>query len=56
MIERQPHLLRRIEEMLVELLGRYMRLPRDEGYVCAPALGKDAGPLGAIALAMDAKP
>ncbi len=55
-IERQPHLLRRIEEMLVESLGRYMRLPRDEGYVCAPALGKDAGPLGAIALAMDAKP
>ena len=52
----QPHLLGRIEAMLVESLGRYMRLPREEGYVCAPALGKDAGPLGAIALAMDARP
>jgi fructokinase len=53
-MERQPHLLGRIERMLTESLGDYMRLPRSEGYVCAPALGKDAGPLGAIALAMDA--
>jgi fructokinase len=55
-MERQPHLLGRIEHMLVESLGGYMRLPRGQGYVCAPALGSDAGPLGAIALAMDARP
>lgn len=52
-MERQPHLLARIEPMLIESLAGYVRLPR-ENYVCAPALGRDAGPLGAIALAMDA--
>lgn len=55
-MDRQPHLLRRIEEMLIQSLGQYMRLPRERGYVCAPALGNDAGPLGAIALAMEARP
>jgi fructokinase len=53
--ERQPHLLARIEQMLVESLTDYMPLPRTDGYVVAPALGGDAGPLGAIALAMDAR-
>ena len=55
-MERQPHLLGRIERMLIESLGGYLRLPREVGYVCAPGLGRDAGPLGAIALAMDARP
>ena len=53
--ERQPHLLRRVEEMLVESLSGYMPLPR-KNYVVPPALGTDAGPLGAIALAMNARP
>jgi len=51
--ERQPHLLRRIQEMLVESLGSYMKLPRAD-YVVVPALGPQAGPMGSIALAMDA--
>lgn len=51
--ERQPHLLPRIQEMLVESLGDYMALPRAD-YVVAPDLGAQAGPLGSIALAMDA--
>jgi fructokinase len=55
-MERQPHLLGRIEGMLVESLGEYMPLPRDTAYVVPPELGQDAGPLGAIALAMTAKP
>jgi fructokinase len=53
--ERQPHLIERINEMLVDSLSNYMPLPRDE-YVVPPALGSDAGPLGAIALAMDSRP
>ena len=51
----QPHLLPRIEAALRESLGGYMPLPDDqEGYVVAPALGNLAGPLGAIALAVEA--
>ena len=53
-MERQPHLLARIEPMLVESLSEYMRLPYD-GYVRPPALGRESGPLGAIALAMTAR-
>lgn len=53
--ERQPHLLRRIEQMLVKSLCGYIPLPR-ENYVVSPALGNDVGPLGAIALAMNARP
>jgi fructokinase len=49
----QAHLLERIEHMLVESLGGYMPLPPGR-YVQAPGLGADAGPLGAIALAMNA--
>jgi fructokinase len=55
-IDRQPHLLGRIEAKLVESLVGYIRLPGEGPYVRAPELGKDAGPLGAIALAMTAKP
>jgi len=50
-MNRQPHLLARIEQMLRESLGGYMPLPQTP-YVRAPELGNDAGPLGAIALAM----
>ena len=51
-VENQPHLLERIERMLVESLNGYIQLPSGGAYVRAPALGADAGPLGTIALAM----
>jgi fructokinase len=54
-VESQPHLLERIERMLVESLNGYIELPRGAPYVRAPALGSNAGPLGAIALAMTAR-
>ena len=50
-----PHLLPRINAMLIESLNAYVPLPGDGNYVRAPELGADAGPLGAIALAMTAK-
>lgn len=53
-IERQPHLIGRIEKMLIESLAGYIHLPIDGTYLVAPALGKQAGPLGSIALAMNA--
>ena len=53
-VENQPHLLDRIERMLIESLNGYMQLPPGGNYVRTPALGTDAGPLGAIALAMTA--
>ena len=52
-ITNQPHLLAMIDRMLTESLAGYVVLPRAP-YVRAPALGSDAGPLGAIALAMTA--
>lgn len=52
-MERQPHLLGRVQDMLVESLGAYMELPSGP-YVVAPELGAQAGPMGSIALAMDA--
>jgi fructokinase len=55
-IDRQPHLLDRIQLKLEESLNGYIRLPADGPYVRAPELGNDAGPLGAIALAMTARP
>jgi fructokinase len=54
-VENQPHLLDMIERMLIESLNGYMRLPAGGNYVCVPALGANAGPLGAIALAMTAE-
>ena len=52
-MERQPHLLPRIQDLVVESLGNYMDLPTGS-YVVAPELGAQAGPMGSIALAMDA--
>lgn len=52
----QPHLRARIEAKLVESLNGFMELPAGRDYICAPELGANAGPLGAIALAMTAKP
>ena len=54
-IAQQPHLLAKVELKLAESLSGYLQLPSDN-YVCAPKLGNDAGPLGAIALAMTARP
>ncbi len=53
-IAAQPHLLGKIQSKLVESLNGYVQLPAGD-YVCAPELGQDAGPLGAIALAMRAR-
>lgn len=53
-IDRQRHLLERVNERLLDSLNGYMRLPGGSPYVRPPELGADAGPLGAIALAMDA--
>ncbi len=54
-IEAQPHLLSRVQSTLVDSLNGYLQLPADGDYVCAPDLGADAGPLGAIALAISAR-
>ncbi len=50
----QPQLLPRINAQLEASLAGYMQIPGDGAYVIAPELGTMAGPLGAIALAMDA--
>lgn len=52
--DKQPHLLARIEPLLVASLAGYISLPGDGPYIVAPGLGVRAGPLGSIALAMDA--
>lgn len=53
-MERQPQLLPLIQAKLVESINGYTRLPAKD-YVVAPELGSNAGPLGAIALAMMAQ-
>lgn len=50
----QPQLLPRINARLEASLAGYMQIPGGGAYVIAPELGTMAGPLGAIALAMDA--
>ncbi|HEU5068396.1 MAG TPA: ROK family protein [Sphingomicrobium sp.] len=50
----QPHLIERTGQLLVESLAGYVSLPPGRPYVKAPGLGSQAGPLGSIALAMDA--
>ncbi|MEO6359339.1 MAG: ROK family protein, partial [Sphingomicrobium sp.] len=51
-MERQPHLLDRIERLLIKSLNGYLVLP--DNYIRRPGLGAMAGPLGSIALAIDA--
>jgi len=51
-VERQPHLLPRIGASLVESIAGYMPIPDPGNYVCAPALGPQAGPLGPVAMAL----
>ncbi len=55
-IERRPHLLANIQSKLIESLHGYVQLPEDGDYVRAPELGAEAGPFGAIALAMSVRP
>lgn len=50
----QPHLIDRTGELLVESLAGYVALPAGRSYVRAPGLGAMAGPLGSVALAIDA--
>jgi len=50
----QPHLIERTHRLLVESLAGYVSLPGGRAYVQAPGLGSQAGPLGSIALAMEA--
>jgi fructokinase len=52
---RQPHLLGRIQTELLKSLNGFVAPPHDGDYLCAPDLGDEAGPLGAIALAMNAR-
>ena len=54
-IAAQPQLLGQIQSKLVESLGGFLQLPSNGDYIRAPELGRDAGPLGAIALAMTAR-
>ena len=53
-VDNQPHLLGRIELMLIDSLNGYMVLPPPLPYIRAPELGGNAGPFGSIALAMSA--
>jgi fructokinase len=55
-VDRRPHLLGRIEPLLVESLAGYMTIPRPGSYVTPPGLGDRAGPLGPIALARACMP
>ncbi len=50
-MNKQPHLLARIEPALRESINGYLPLPPEGTYIVAPALGDQAGPLGSIALA-----
>ncbi len=53
-VDRQPHLIERVNSMLEQSLSGYMLLPDGCSYIRPPELGSNAGPLGAIALAMSA--
>ncbi|MDH7972823.1 ROK family protein [Sphingomonas sp. AR_OL41] len=50
-LERQPHLLGRIEPLLRASMNGYLAIPDDGPYIVAPSLGDQAGALGPIALA-----
>nr|WP_221227465.1 ROK family protein [Stakelama sediminis] len=51
---RQPHLLPRVQTALIESLNGYLPLPTGTEYIVSPDLGDQAGPMGGIALALDA--
>jgi fructokinase len=53
-MEGRPHLIGKVNSLLAKSLNGYLQLPGGGYYVVPPELGPDAGPLGAIALAMDA--
>ncbi len=54
-IVKQPHLLPRIENHLINLLEEYIQLPIDGDYLVRSKLGEQVGPLGSIALAIEAQ-
>lgn len=54
-INRQPHLVPRIEARLRDTLAGYISLPDGRPYIAEPELGGQAGPLGAIILAIEAE-
>lgn len=53
-VSHRPHLVERTGELLVQSLAGYIALPEGRPYLQQPGLGTQAGPLGAIALAMEA--
>jgi fructokinase len=57
-VMQQAHLFPLIRREVQTLLGGYLQSPilleRSDDYIVPPALGKRAGVLGALALAMDA--
>jgi fructokinase len=53
-VDRQPQLIGMVQASLIASLNGHLRLPAGD-YICAPELGSNAGPLGAIALAMTAR-
>lgn len=54
-INRQPHLIARIEAQLKQSLAGYMQLPSGRPYIVPPELGAQAGPLGPIILGIAAE-
>lgn len=54
-INRQPHLVPRIEARLKASLAGYISLPEGRPYIVEPELGGQAGPLGAIMLGIEAE-
>lgn len=53
-MQRQPHLLARIDPLLRESIAGYLTVPPAR-YIVSPALGDQAGPLGPIAMALQAQ-
>ncbi|WP_313536444.1 ROK family protein [Sphingomonas sp.] len=53
-MQRQPHLLARIDPLLRESIAGYLMVP-PAPYIVSPALGDQAGPLGPIAMALQAQ-
>lgn len=51
-MQKQPHLIARIEPALRRSMAGYIEIPADRPYIVAPGLGDLAGPLGPIAMAL----